>query len=236
MKISRIRYKKAQVAELKHYSKFLPVDIETIKKEIQPYQQKFMENFGIFLRDLKGKNVLEIGPALTGTAYIDAWLFDNISIKNIVGIDPLMFLHPRHIPINNNKHYILGMGENLPFHSEIFDLIICINVLDHMFLPSKALNEMYRCLKNYGTLLISVNCFNPLFKPLFPLFSLLDRPHPHHFTKEDLLGMIQKHGFQIQKIYEEPRKYKEKNKNIKRYIANYLGVKHVIIRAKKVSR
>lgn len=235
--ISMRRYKKAQTAELSFYIKkfelFPPPNPKKIKKEIQPHQQKFMEKFGIFPQNLKGKNVLEIGPELRGTAFIDAWLLDNKLIKNIVGIDPLMFLHPRNIK-QKNKHYILGIGEYLPFRSESFDLIICVNVLDHMFSPSKALEEMYRCLKNQGILLISVNCFKSIFKPLFPLFSLIDRPHPHHFTKDDFIELIRKHGFKIKKVYEEPRKVDvRKIKTLKRYIARYLGLKHVVILCKK---
>lgn len=41
-----------------------------------------------------------------------------------------------------------------PFRDETFDRICCLGVLEHLFLPERALREIYRCLKKDGQILI----------------------------------------------------------------------------------
>jgi SAM-dependent methyltransferase len=47
----------------------------------------------------------------------------------------------------------------LPFDNDIFDLVICTEVLEHLLWPQRVLNEIYRVLGATGRLLVSVpNC------------------------------------------------------------------------------
>ena len=50
----------------------------------------------------------------------------------------------------------IGSAETLPFQDENFDLVLAIQVLEHIFDPIAATREMYRCLKPGGRLIILV--------------------------------------------------------------------------------
>ena len=49
-----------------------------------------------------------------------------------------------------------GSAEDLPFSDEEFDLVLAVQVLEHVFDPITATNEMYRCLRPGGELVILV--------------------------------------------------------------------------------
>jgi len=51
---------------------------------------------------------------------------------------------------------ILGAGEHLPFASEVFDVVICSEVLEHVPDPQAILRESVRVLKSGGQILITV--------------------------------------------------------------------------------
>ena len=84
----------------------------------------------------------------------------------------------------------------LPFKSETFDLVVSMDVLYHRKVnDKKALSEIYRVLKPRGLLLLRV--------PASPiLFSSHDR-YVHtreRYTKQKLLGRLEKAGFKVEKI------------------------------------
>jgi ubiquinone/menaquinone biosynthesis C-methylase UbiE len=56
-----------------------------------------------------------------------------------------------------NINFICGDAEKLPFDSSTFDLIISKHMLYHLPNPKKAINEMHRCLKQNGHLIITLN-------------------------------------------------------------------------------
>jgi len=88
------------------------------------------------------------------------------------------------------------MGEYLPFRDESFDAALCINVLDHVQNPSAALKEIQRCLKKGGTLVLWLQTFST-FRIIRRVLSLIDAPHPHHFSDSDISFMLQEIGYGV---------------------------------------
>ncbi|MBO9312765.1 MAG: class I SAM-dependent methyltransferase [Roseiflexus sp.] len=101
---------------------------------------------------------------------------------------------------------ILCGDENtpLPFTSEKFDVVLCIEVLEHLFRPDLALQQIYRVLKPGGVLIASVpniawignrllmaaGFFNPGGSPETSFRAPWKDPHIRFFTKRALLGLV----------------------------------------------
>lgn len=52
---------------------------------------------------------------------------------------------------------ITAAAEYLPFVEELFDVVLCIQVLEHVRNPEKVINRMYGALKKGGTLILSTH-------------------------------------------------------------------------------
>jgi SAM-dependent methyltransferase len=67
---------------------------------------------------------------------------------HFVGIDPLVGAQPR------DFSFVQGLGEYLPFRSELFDQVLFVTTLDHCVDPRAALIEAKRVLKNKGEVIV----------------------------------------------------------------------------------
>jgi len=64
---------------------------------------------------------------------------------------------------NQGFRYVLASITNLPFKNEVFNLIVCVDVLEHIHDKQKSLGEMVRVAQNGGFLVGSTsNLLNPL--------------------------------------------------------------------------
>ena len=80
----------------------------------------------------------------------------------------------------------LGHLENLPFADQVFDLVICTQVLEHVKEPQMVLNELARTLKENGTLILTAPQGWGVHQP----------PHDYfRFTHFGLSHLLQKAGF-----------------------------------------
>lgn len=72
--------------------------------------------------------------------------------------DYLMRKKPVAIDIKElkEKDIIYGDVNNLNFKDESFNSVVCLEVLEHLATPHKAISEIYRVLKKNGALLLSV--------------------------------------------------------------------------------
>lgn len=84
----------------------------------------------------------------------------------------------------------------MPFKDESFDVVLCINVLDHVQIPLFTLKEIRRCLRKGGTLVLWLQTFST-FGVIRRVLGLIDAPHPHHFSDGDVSFMIQGMGLGV---------------------------------------
>ena len=114
-------------------------------------------------------------------------------------------ISPQQIAINIEKypqiHFIThDLAEPLPFGDNRFQAIWCSEVLEHLFDPAFALQEMYRVLKPDGLVMVTVPYHGPLKNVAIALFKW-DRhfdpeyPHLRFFTKNTLRRLCEKAGF-----------------------------------------
>lgn len=99
--------------------------------------------------------------------------------------------------------YQHGFAENLPYLSNTFDVVVCVDVLEHVANISKAISEIYRVLKPNGFFFFDT--INRTFKSKVVMIWLLEnvlREIPcgiHDWQKfvkpEELIGLMKKTGF-----------------------------------------
>lgn len=172
------RWKKAQSVERTHSSHRGPA------KEYE----KTLSKFGLSGNDLIGSDILAVGA---GTGIIH-----NIDVDcTTVAIDPLTGSF-KDVLEDSSAHLLTGIGESLPFDDSRFDVVISRNVLDHTIDPVSVLSEIRRVLSPEGTFVLDVNVYElPRF--IRKHLSLIDRPHPHHFSPTQVIEMLQSVGFDV---------------------------------------
>lgn len=94
----------------------------------------------------------------------------------------------------------------LPYKSESFDTVTCIEVIEHVLDPMHLLGEINRILQHRGQLILSTpniryfrNLNNLILKGVFPHTTkdtfVWGGGHLHYFTIKDLSFLLQKAGF-----------------------------------------
>ena len=87
-----------------------------------------------------------------------------------------------------------GVGEDLPYEDDMFDLVIIHNALDHTFEPQKVLAEIRRVLKPGGLNHLAMHTYPAVWLPLLRVLKLIQgsKDHPWRYTsskvKRDLLA------------------------------------------------
>ena len=54
------------------------------------------------------------------------------------------------------KARLHDVEQRFPFEDDFFDVVVCSEILEHLFSPEKVLEECYRVLKSSGTLIVTV--------------------------------------------------------------------------------
>lgn len=140
----------------------------------------------------KGKVILDVGSG--AFAMVD-------EIKdgaNRYAIDPLMNEFKKNFKLSKDVERIQGMGENLPYPDRKFDIVFCINALDHCEDPLKVIQEAHRCLKFDGTLFLTVNCYSwPIaaVRRFSEWIGAGDIHHPYSYTVEGIETSLKVEGF-----------------------------------------
>lgn len=99
-------------------------------------------------------------------------------------------------------------GPFLPFREDAFDLIACLDVIEHVYDPEKMVWESYRLLRLNGMILVTtpnirfIDYLNSLFlQGKFPKTCLdrggYDGGHIHYFTFRDVRGILERSGFAV---------------------------------------
>jgi ubiquinone/menaquinone biosynthesis C-methylase UbiE len=83
---------------------------------------------------------------------------------------------------------VTGVGENLVFKSNAFDLVFCVNALDHSEIPDKLLNNIEYALKPEGILMLMVHVVTPMEKLAYIVFKFLR----HTIKKPSIVSLSKK--------------------------------------------
>lgn len=110
------------------------------------------------------------------------------------------------VPCKLEFPFKIGNMENIPFENEKFDIITAIEVIEHVDKPKKALDEVYRVLKDKGVFVMTTPNNNLLFRSFWWIWERTigkewKDTHLSPLTKYDWLRMIKNSNkFKIEKI------------------------------------
>ncbi len=99
---------------------------------------------------------------------------------------------------------VLASCDLLPFRSEVFDACSMIEVIEHLYFPSKAIKEAHRILKPDGKLILATPNFVNFIDRISVLvgkheISGTEHQHIRFFTWQTLNNFLEKHGFELEK-------------------------------------
>lgn len=93
------------------------------------------------------------------------------------------------------KNITQSLAENMPFGDRSFDIITCLDLLEHIPDPVKALREMRRVLKDDGRILIMVPAFRMLWSQHDEALC-----HYRRYNKTSLFNDLQEAGLKVEKM------------------------------------
>ncbi|RSN75397.1 class I SAM-dependent methyltransferase [Candidatus Methanodesulfokora washburnensis] len=104
-------------------------------------------------------------------------------------------------PRNNPRNFICADAHHLPFREEVFDRVCMYEVIEHLENPLLCLREIYRILKQGGTIEVSTpNIFHwrILLRQMRGLSQILsDYGHIACWTKTEMQNILLRSGFSI---------------------------------------
>jgi dolichyl-phosphate beta-glucosyltransferase len=138
--------------------------------------------------DISSPSILDIGCGTGGN------LQEFAKLGNSFGLDASMqaveFCKKRGL-----KNVIECSAEKIAYRDNTFDVITCLDVLEHLPDPVEALREMKRVLKDSGKIIITVPAFRILWSQHDDALG-----HLRRYERESLICDLTEAGFQIEKM------------------------------------
>ena len=141
------------------------------------------ERFKLFVPECQ---VLDVGCGTGGTL---RWLKDR-GIK-CFGFEPERWVVKRAVKSGLNVQYGRLPGE-VPAYTKLFDVILSLDVLEHIAEDDLSLDSMHTLLRSGGHLMLTV----PSFQFLWSTHDILNH-HYRRYRLKHLKTMLEEHGFQV---------------------------------------
>ena len=116
-----------------------------------------------------------------------------------VGID----LHPP--ASKSSQSFIVADAQNLPLRDSCFDIVICLEVIEHVADPPRVIEEISRVLKHGATLLISTPDASPIWRVIWHIWTRTVArewlgAHKQNFRLTSLLKLLQEGRFSAERV------------------------------------
>jgi len=167
------------------------------KGVLDSQMERVISRYGPVIQKIEGdldssSTILDVGCGPTCTAQLFG-----VGLKTY--LDPLMdsYLntYPERLPEGEK---ICSSAESIPKPDESFDMVLCVNALDHMMNPEKALAEMGRVLKRDGKFVLGI-FLHPA--PIAVARKFIERwipvlredAHPYSYTLRTIRALLDKY-------------------------------------------
>ncbi len=126
-------------------------------KNLVPGRLKWFDK----LTDWQGKSVLDLGCA--GGFMAEALAHKGARVSGIDPAQDAIQAAKNHAKTSNlDVTYNVGVGEHMPYSDDTFDIVVCVDVLEHVRDLSQVLAEVARVLKPGGLFLYDTINRNPI--------------------------------------------------------------------------
>ncbi|MCS3661145.1 class I SAM-dependent methyltransferase [Salinibacter ruber] len=149
------------------------------------YEYIYTDHVAIEKDYFDGKYLLDIGCGPRGTL---EWC-DNAERK--IGLDPISSKYKNIGASNHDMEYFEQGSENIPFEDGYFDVVFCVNAIDHVSDIEKSIEEIKRVTKKGGKLIV-----------ITELGGEVDVRHPHSLGPE----IVEMFGPEFKVEFKECRK------------------------------
>lgn len=150
-----------------------------------------MKELADFL-DLPDHATLQQWSAQRTAVEIGAGPFPSIAMvqwKRAIAVDPLAdgYVSEGLVPaVADHVVYLGSPGEHIPLPSDVADIVVIENALDHVTDPGDVLDEIHRLLKPGGLLWVLVD-----------LMDYSDELHPNPFSERSIRDLLGQRGFEV---------------------------------------
>ena len=188
-----LRWKIAQNIELRWWKNYL--------------KGKSPEEYLVWKKDYWCKTLNELEVELSPSSRIldagcgPAGIFTILNDHKVTAMDPLLDKYAADLPHFKPLDYPYCTFENQSLEqfktAEPFDLIFCINAINHVDDIGLAIANLAACLKPKGKLIMTIDAHNyGLLKKIFQLIPG-DILHPHQYDLADYQSMMKNAGFDL---------------------------------------
>lgn len=137
------------------FGKYAKIETELNKKYISKnpliilLNNYFLSTIASLVKSVESPRILDIG---CGEGIVDNFLINNLSVNSsqIVGLD----IEPNCLKIaktiNQEVQFYQGSIYELPFQDNSFDLVLALEVLEHLKFPEEAIGELNRVSKTWS--------------------------------------------------------------------------------------
>jgi SAM-dependent methyltransferase len=236
------RWEIAQKSEEEFWKNY---DTESFLKELK---KMYVEKAEFLLKQWekviplsKKTKILEVGCGPQG-------VINFLPIGEKYSIDPLADFYKERFNFDYRLSRLQnGIGEDLPYKNESFDVVILMNILDHSKNPEKVFSEIQRVLKPEGILYFENYFYQKGFIYLSKIFGkfkeffvkeIFNIHHPYMFTKKDFKFLLSRDFLSLYEItgkdpgenenFSELKKKRKKSKKLTEKIPALFGLYGII--------
>lgn len=173
--------------------------VNNYRKLLPRFYKRFQMLKSLIESVIPGGKLLDVG---CGTGYFLKYLQESSSAWDAVGVEPNVTL--RQLASNDNiVKVVKGNLTSIPFEDSSFDVVTCLDVLEHSVSLNKNVKELYRVIRKDGILVIQAPNYQSFMAKLtgskWDWWSPPD--HVLHFTPGFIAKYLSDNNFKVIKSF-----------------------------------
>jgi len=190
-----LRWRTAQIFEARWWKNYLSnKDVNTYLKGKKAYWEHILNLLAPNIKLNTSDEILDAGCGPAG-------VYISLPDYKVTAFDPLLDIYQETLPhfkkeMYPNVRFITETLENFTSDTQ-FDVLFCMNAINHVSVLSDAFLTLYNCAKKGGRIVVSIDAHNyRFFKHIFRA-QPADILHPHQYDLAEYKNMLTSLGCSI---------------------------------------